>query len=127
MFRLEALLKIRSIATTPVNRLVQASALALALVVLLSTTSALDCAAQVPAPPIPDNGPSTSSPLGLEPNASAAGTNESVNLMNGSVNVFIPLISFPPRGRISDGPRLCASQQCAHIPAGNKSLINVYR
>jgi hypothetical protein len=98
MFRLEALLKIRPIATTPVNRLVQASALALALVVLLSTTSALDCAAQVPAPPIPDNGPSTSSPLGLEPNASAAGTNESVNLMNGSVNVFIPLISFPQRG-----------------------------
>jgi hypothetical protein len=58
----------------------------------------LSASAQVPAPTIPDNGLSPASPLGIPPGASSQGTNESVGMMNGAVNLYIPLLSLPQRG-----------------------------
>ncbi len=66
--------------------------------VLLTPWAAL---AQVPAPSIPDNGLTTASPLGVPPHASTQGTNESITLMNGALNVYIPLLSLPQRGGYS--------------------------
>lgn len=54
--------------------------------------------AQVAVPTIPDNGPTPASPLGIPPHSSSSGTNESVSMMNGSLNVYIPLLTIPQRG-----------------------------
>ena len=59
---------------------------------------AVSVSAQVPAPTIPDNGLTPASPLGIPPHASTEGTNEKVSLMNGALNLFIPLLSLPQRG-----------------------------
>jgi RHS repeat-associated protein len=56
---------------------------------------------QIGTPAVPDNGPTTTSPLGVPPGSSAAGTSESVSLMNGYVNLFIPVLSLPQRGGYS--------------------------
>ena len=53
---------------------------------------------QVPNPTVPDNGLTPASPLGVPPYASSEGTSESVALMNGSVNLYIPLLSLPQHG-----------------------------
>lgn len=67
--------------------------LATALVLYASISSA----AQISAPSVPDNGPTPSSPLGIPPHSSSAGTYEAVSPMNGSLNVSIPLLSLPQR------------------------------
>jgi YD repeat-containing protein len=66
-----------------------------ALLILIFTVRTL---AQVAAPTIPDNGPTPISPLGILPHSSSSGTNESISMMNGSLNVYIPLLSIPQRG-----------------------------
>lgn len=53
---------------------------------------------QVSPPAIPDNGPTPTSPLGIPPHSSSSGTNENISMMNGSLNVYIPLLSLPQRG-----------------------------
>jgi len=59
---------------------------------------AVQLTAQVPAPTVPDNGPTPASPLGIAPHASSSGTSENINMMNGSLNVYLPLLSIPQRG-----------------------------
>ena len=103
MDRLGALLKVRAATIASMVRPIQLLASMSALVVLFFAAFTFNCKAQVTPPPIPDNNPSPASPLGIEPGASAAGTNEAVNFGNGSVNLFIPLISFPQRGGYSMG------------------------
>ena len=54
--------------------------------------------AQVSAPANPDNILTPTSPIGTPPGVVTDGTNESVNLSNGALTVYIPLISVPQRG-----------------------------
>ena len=63
--------------------------------------AALPAIAQVPVPPLPDNGPTPLSPLGTPPGSSSQGTNESVSPMNGALSLYIPLLSLPQRGGYS--------------------------
>ena len=65
---------------------------------VLSVTMTFSSSAQVPAPTIPDNGPISASSLGIQPHSSSTGTNESISPINGSLNVYIQLLSVPQRG-----------------------------
>lgn len=49
-------------------------------------------------PSSPDNMLTPANPIGTPPQASSAGTNETINLSSGSVSVFIPALSLPQRG-----------------------------
>jgi RHS repeat-associated protein len=48
-------------------------------------------------PTTPDNALTTADAIGIPPHTSAAGTNESVSLPSGTINVFIPALSLPQR------------------------------
>lgn len=53
---------------------------------------------QVASPSNPDNIVTTTNPIGTPPGVAADGTNESVNLSNGALTVYVPLLSVPQRG-----------------------------
>lgn len=53
---------------------------------------------QVAAPSVPDNILTPANPIGNPPGVSADGTDESVNLSNGGLTTYIPLLSVPQRG-----------------------------
>jgi RHS repeat-associated protein len=54
--------------------------------------------AQSYTPTLPDNMLTPADPIGIPPHAGSTGTNESIGLSNGSLNVFIPALSLPQRG-----------------------------
>jgi len=54
--------------------------------------------AQISTPPYADNILTPSSPIGTPPGTATDGDNESVNLSNGALTVYVPLLSVPQRG-----------------------------
>lgn len=54
--------------------------------------------AQISSPPYADNILTPSSPIGTPPGASTDGDNESVNLSNSALTIYVPLLSVPQRG-----------------------------
>lgn len=71
--------------------------------VMIAATAALSAFvlpafAQVAAPAVPGNILTTSDPIGTPPGVTAEGTNESINLSNGALTVYVPLLSVPQRG-----------------------------
>lgn len=54
--------------------------------------------AQTYTPTQPDNVLTPADPIGVPPHVSSTGTNETINLVNGGLNVFVPALSLPQRG-----------------------------
>lgn len=65
---------------------------------VLATLPLTRAFAQIPSPPYADNILTPSSPIGTPPGASTDGDNESVNLSNGALTIYVPLLSVPQRG-----------------------------
>ncbi|WP_348261042.1 hypothetical protein P8935_14660 [Telmatobacter sp. DSM 110680] len=59
---------------------------------------AAGAAAQISSPPYADNILTPSSPIGTPPGAATDGDNQSVNLSNSALTVYVPLLSVPQRG-----------------------------
>lgn len=62
------------------------------------TLLAASVEAQSYTPTLPDNMLTPADPIGIPPGSSSTGTNESIGLSNGSLNIFIPALSLPQRG-----------------------------
>jgi YD repeat-containing protein len=52
---------------------------------------------QMPAPAVPDNTLNSTNTIGLPPASSKEGNAEVVNLNNGGLNLFLPIVAFPQR------------------------------
>ena len=66
--------------------------------IVIALLAASRVGAQVSAPTTPDNMLTTTSPIGTPPGVATDGDNESVNLSNGALTTYIPLLSIPQRG-----------------------------
>src|SRR5579862_115210 len=49
-------------------------------------------------PSAPDNMLTPADPIGVPPHVSTTGTNETINLSNGALTVFVPALTLPQRG-----------------------------
>lgn len=63
-----------------------------------AAVSSVSAAAQIATPPYADNILTPTSPIGTPPGIATDGANESINLSNGALTVYVPLLSIPQRG-----------------------------
>jgi len=66
--------------------------------ILLTLAAASASRAQGYVPTQPDNMLTPADPIGVPPHVSTTGTNETINLSNGGLTVFVPALTLPQRG-----------------------------